>query len=124
MMYWFRKEFRKLNWYVIGNVIGNVLLVLAVLLLFPLLCGLIYHEKIIAFVWVIIGCILCGLPLSRLKVAHAMYFARDGMMAVGLCWVVLSLVGALPFFLSGAIPDYVDAFLKRSLALLRLVQAF
>ncbi len=112
MMYWFRKEFRKLNWYVIGNVIGNVLLVLAVLLLFPLLCGLIYHEKIIAFVWVIIGCIICGLPLSRLKVAHAMYFARDGMMAVGLCWVVLSLVGALPFFLSGAIPDYVDAFFE------------
>ena len=111
-MSWLRKEMRKLNWRVIGNVIGNVLLVLAVLLAFPLVCGLLYHENIQSFILVMIACVFFGLPLSQLKVKHAMYFARDGMMAVGLCWVVLSLVGALPFFLSGAIPDYIDAFFE------------
>ncbi len=33
----------------------------------------------------------------------------DGMVCTGLSWVVLSLLGALPFFLSGEIPRYIDA---------------
>ncbi len=35
--------------------------------------------------------------------------AREGFLSVALCWVVVSMVGAIPFFLSGAIPNYVDS---------------
>ena len=38
-----------------------------------------------------------------------MYFARDGLIAVGLAWIVISVFGALPFYLSGTIPSFVDA---------------
>lgn len=34
--------------------------------------------------------------------------AREGFLSVALCWVAVSLVGALPFFLGGAIPSYID----------------
>lgn len=34
--------------------------------------------------------------------------AREGFLSVALCWVAVSLIGALPFFLSGAVPSYVD----------------
>lgn len=34
--------------------------------------------------------------------------AREGFLSVALCWVAVSVVGALPFFLSGAIPSYID----------------
>ena len=37
---------------------------------------------------------------------------RDGFLMVTLGWVVVSLVGALPFYISGAIPRYVDAFFE------------
>lgn len=37
------------------------------------------------------------------------FHAKEGMVCVGLSWMVLGLFGALPFFLSGAIPHYVDA---------------
>ena len=109
MMSWLRYEFRKLNWRVILNVIGYVLLALAGLLIAPLICGLIYHENISSFVIVIILSLILGLPFSRVKVNHASYFARDGLMAVGLCWIVLSIIGALPFYLSDTIPHYIDA---------------
>ena len=34
--------------------------------------------------------------------------AREGFLSVALCWVAVSLVGALPFCLSGAVPNYID----------------
>jgi len=34
---------------------------------------------------------------------------REGYASVGLCWLVMSLAGALPFYFSGAIPSYIDA---------------
>lgn len=112
MMFWLRRQGGKLNWHVIGNVIGNVLLVMAFLFVFPIICGIIYHEEVLSFLFVMIACLVVGFPLSRIKVKHRMYFARDGLMAVGLCWVVLSIVGALPFWFSGTIPHFIDAFFE------------
>ena len=34
--------------------------------------------------------------------------AREGFLSVALCWVVVSLIGALPFYISGAVPSYID----------------
>ncbi len=34
--------------------------------------------------------------------------AREGFLSVALCWIVVSLIGALPFYLSGAVPSYID----------------
>ena len=38
--------------------------------------------------------------------------AKEGMVCVGLSWIVLSLVGCLPFYLSREIPSYIDAFFE------------
>ena len=38
--------------------------------------------------------------------------ARDGFLIVSLCWLVASLIGAFPLWFSGAIPNYIDAFLR------------
>ena len=38
--------------------------------------------------------------------------AREGMVCVGISWIVLSLFGCLPFFLSREIPSYIDAFFE------------
>lgn len=37
------------------------------------------------------------------------FFAKEGLVCVGLGWLIMSVLGGLPFFLSGAIPNYVDA---------------
>lgn len=41
--------------------------------------------------------------------AKKSFFAKEGLVCVGLGWLIMSLLGCLPFFLSGAIPNYVDA---------------
>ena len=38
--------------------------------------------------------------------------AREGFLSVGLCWIAVSALGALPFVLSGAIPHFIDAFFE------------
>lgn len=40
------------------------------------------------------------------------FYAQEGIVCVGLGWIFLSLFGALPFFISGEIPFYIDAFLR------------
>ena len=50
-----------------------------------------------------------GQLLAMLPGKDAKMQARDGFAAVALCWIVLSLFGALPYTLSGVMPNYVDA---------------
>ncbi len=67
MMFWLRRQGRKLNWHVIGNVIGNVLLVMAFLFVFPIICGIIYHEEVLSFLFVMIACLVVGFLYLALK---------------------------------------------------------
>ncbi len=56
--------------------------------------------------------VLVGLPLMRLKRQKTGFQAREGFITVALGWILISLFGALPFFLSKAIPNYIDAFFE------------
>ena len=93
-------------------VIGRSLLIEAVLLALPLITALIYGESIIPFL-IPIGLLLAiGLATGMKKPKNASLFARDGLAIVALVWVFMSAFGALPFVLSGDIPNYIDAFFE------------
>ena len=53
-----------------------------------------------------------GGPLLLLRPKNQTLYAKDGFFIVALSWIVLSVFGALPFTISGAIPRYVDAFFE------------
>lgn len=105
---------RKLNWRVILQVLGYAVLFESGLLLLPALVALMYREPgmVRAFAFTIAGTLGAGFLLSRIRPKKKDYFARDGLMAVGLIWIVLSLAGAIPFWISGEIPSYVDSFFE------------
>ena len=44
--------------------------------------------------------------------APSAYYAKEGLVCVGVSWIVLSLVGCLPFYISREIPLYIDAFFE------------
>ena len=44
--------------------------------------------------------------------APSAFYAREGLVCVGISWIVLSLVGCLPFYISREIPRYIDAFFE------------
>ncbi|MBR0026597.1 MAG: TrkH family potassium uptake protein [Clostridia bacterium] len=99
-----------MNYKMVFYILGRILLVEAVLMALPALCGLIYGESSILWfgvTMVILAAI--GIPLSMKKPKNTVIYAKEGFVVVGLAWITMSLFGALPFTLSGAIPNYIDA---------------
>ena len=50
-----------------------------------------------------------GVFLLLSRKAKNQFYAREGLVVVGFSWIVMGLVGALPFFVSGRIPSYINA---------------
>ena len=113
MMFSLNRNLHKFNWRIIGNIIGHVILIEGFLLMLPLLVNFLYGESVgSAYIKAILICLIFGLPLSRIKGSHASYYAKDGMVAVGLSWIILSLFGGLPFYFTKEIPSIVDCFFE------------
>lgn len=103
-----------MNRRMIISTVGLMLLAEAGLLLLPLAVGLLYGEESVRATLLTIGiAVAAGLLLylpARTK--NRVIYAREGFLTVALCWLTVSAVGALPFFLSGQIPNYIDAFFE------------
>ena len=113
MMFSLNRNLHKFNWKIIGNIIGHVILIEGFLLILPLFVNFLYGESAgSAYIKAILICFIFGLPLSRIKGSHASYYAKDGMVAVGLSWVILSIFGGLPFYFTKEIPNFVDCFFE------------
>lgn len=94
------------------SVLGKLMLCEAGLMFLPLAVSLIYKESVrslLSFVIPIGVLAIAGGILSATHVRTKVLFSRDGYLIVSLGWVVLSLAGAVPFVINGAIPNYIDA---------------
>lgn len=98
-----------MNARMISRILGTVLLIFAALMVFPLIAGLCYGETVMNFVISIAATGAAGGILLLFKPRTSAISSRDGYAAVGLAWIFMGLFGALPFVISGDIPDYVDA---------------
>jgi len=99
-----------MNKKVIIYTLGKMIKVEGILMLLPALTGFLYQEKE-AYVYMIIGFLLglIGHFMSRKKPKKTKIFAKEGFVIVALCWILLSVLGALPFYFTGEIPSYIDA---------------
>lgn len=72
--------------------------------------AVIYHEKEgFAYAAVALFCAICGFAGTRKKPKNMTFYAKEGFVAVALSWIVLGVIGALPFWICGDIPRYIDA---------------
>ena len=99
----------KMTFYIIGKMLG----VEAVILLIPAGVAFLYGERsgctflIVSFV---LGMIY--LLIGRKQPKDRIIYAKEGLVIVGSAWILWSLFGAIPFFISGSIPNYLDAFFE------------
>lgn len=95
-------------------IVGTVIKIEAALMLFPLITSLIYKESCAKTFLISIGIALAaGFALTLIfKPGSKVIYAKEGFVIVSLAWLALSLVGALPFYISGEIPSFVDAFFE------------
>ena len=99
-----------MNKSIILHVIGWILTIEALFMALPVIVAIIYQEKSgYSFFITMLICLAIGLPFVLKRPKSHIFFAKEGFISVALGWIVLSIMGALPFFISGEIPSYVDA---------------
>ncbi len=99
------------------NLFSLILILLGGCLILPLITALIYAEysSAMAFLITIAICIIPGMILRILFKPKAQEYnlkIRHTYFIVSATWILASLVGCIPFLISGAIPDFFDAFFE------------
>ena len=93
-------------------ILGWVLIVEAVAMQIGTITSLIYGEKE-AWYFVLTGVVSAILGVLAVKVKkpkNMVLYQKAGFAATALSWILLSLAGCMPFWLSGEIPHFIDAF--------------
>ena len=94
--------------------VGTVIKIEAALLVLPLIVSLIYKESCsVDFLISIAVALVSGFALTLIsRPGSKVIYAKEGFVIVSLAWIALSAIGALPFYISGEIPSYIDAFFE------------
>ena len=104
-----------MNYKMMGRFIAQILFIEAVFML-PALGISLYCQETAATKGFLITLGLIALVVIMLALicrgAPSAFYAKEGMVCVGVSWIVLSLLGCLPFYISREIPNYIDAFFE------------
>ena len=104
-----------MNYKMIGRFMAQILSIEFVFMLPALAISLYRGESAAAmgFLWTLgVIALLAGALYLICRGAPSAFYAKEGLVCVSLSWIVLSLVGCLPFYLSREIPSYIDAFFE------------
>lgn len=101
-----------MNYRMVLNIIGRIVMAEAALLCLPVITALYYSETASLHAFLISAAValsvgaLCVI-VSRTKDRNV--YAGEGFVSVAFAWILLSVIGCLPFYISGEIPHFVDA---------------
>lgn len=101
-----------MNIKIVGRTIGRVILMEMLFMLPSLIWCLIDHDYDVIGAFgktFAIMLITAGLLLLIGRGARERFFAQEGFVTVALCWIAISIMGCLPFYLSGQVPHFIDA---------------
>jgi len=100
-----------LNFRAVLRFLGRLIVVLGAAQIVPLVCSLIYLEarSALAFAISAVLCVLLGAFFMAIGRGRRQLYRREGILIVVLGWVAASVLGALPYVISGALPSLVDA---------------
>ena len=100
-----------MNYAIVLRLLSYILYCEAALLLLPAMASLIYGEWMVLGVFLLTAALsaVAGALLHRIKPKSQIFYMREGFATTALCWLLISVVGAVPFVLTGCIPNPVDA---------------
>ena len=104
-----------MNYKMVGRFMSLVVITEAVFMLPAWIISIINGEDVAAtaFAISIIGSIIAGMVVLFLcRKVEIRFYAREGLVSAGLGWLIMSLVGCMPFFISGEVPAFVDAYFE------------
>ncbi len=100
-----------MNYAIVFRLLGYILMIEGALLLLPAATSLLYGEWPVLAVFLLTAAVSAGIgfALRAIKPRSKVFYMREGFAATALSWIVISVVGAVPFVLTGCIPNPVDA---------------
>lgn len=99
-----------MNGSMIFYIIGWLLIFEAAFMVLPCGVAIAYGEVDgWSFLITILLCLSIGWLLTRRQPKNKVFYVREGFVCVAIGWLVLSVMGAVPFVVSGSIPNLVDA---------------
>ncbi|SFB03743.1 trk system potassium uptake protein TrkH [Acetitomaculum ruminis DSM 5522] len=100
-----------MNIYAILYIIGLVLNFEGAFLLLPCITAAVFREtQGFAYLVTMAICFVIGLPMMILADKKKKeFYSKEGFSAVAICWFIIGIFGALPFWFTHEIPNYVDA---------------
>ncbi len=104
-----------MNFAIIRNILGKIMMLLGCLLILPLFICLIYQESWLNYVAFLVPMALLfalGFLCNLKKAKSSKLLAREGFIVVGMSWFVLTFFGCFPLMISGEIPNFFDAFFE------------
>ena len=104
-----------MNVKMMGKFISQIVAIEAVFMI-PALCISLHNGEAAAvrgFLYTLaVMIVLSGILYLCCRKAGKLFGAREGLVCVGFSWIVLSLLGCLPFVISGNLPSFIDAFFE------------
>lgn len=102
-----------MNYSVIRFIMGWILNFEAAFMVLPVGVALYYGEpEVFSFLTVMGICLLIGIPLVVKRPKNHIFYTAEGYVTVSLSWIILSIMGSLPFILSGCITNPIEAFFE------------
>lgn len=101
-----------MNYAIVFRLLSYILMIEGALLLLPAVTSLIFAEWAVMGVFLLVAAISAGVGFilwKAIKPRSRVFYMREGFAATALSWIVISIVGAAPFVLTGCIPNPVDA---------------
>ena len=96
------------------NIMGSLLMIIALAMVIPVLVGIYYHEKdAIAFIFTSGLTFLSGVLFKCINYDKKIGFQyKDGFVVVTMGWLIVSIFGGIPFILTGVLTNPIDAFFE------------
>lgn len=88
-------------------------MIMGLTMLIPLGIAYMYNEPdFLGFLWSMTICLIVGIPIWLITRKSRTLTNKDGFAIVTFTWVFAAVIGAMPFYLSGMIPNFTDAFFE------------
>lgn len=100
-----------MNHRMVFSTVGKIVWVEAIMLILPCIVSMIYEDKstVPFLITILIAAVIGTALVVFCRTKNDVIYAKEGFLTVSLSWIILSLIGALPFTISGEIPNYIDA---------------
>ncbi|MDP6877973.1 MAG: TrkH family potassium uptake protein [Candidatus Marinimicrobia bacterium] len=95
------------------NILSALLTIMGLSMLFPAFISWLFNEPdFLSFLYCSAITVAVGLPVWFFTRKNRTLRNRDGFAIVTFSWIITALAGALPFYISGAIPNFTDAWFE------------